>query len=48
MNFLENIFTQLETAGAANVLVELREGGSVSVNGRQLLERINGARVSAE
>jgi long-chain acyl-CoA synthetase len=44
MNFLENIFTQLETAGAANVLVELREGGSVSVNGRQLLERINGAR----
>ena len=44
MNFLENIFTQLEAAGATNVLVELREGGSVTANGQQLLERIAKAR----
>lgn len=44
MNFLENIFTQLEAAGSTNVLIELREGGSVSVCGRELLERINKAR----
>jgi long-chain acyl-CoA synthetase len=40
MNFLENIFGQLEAAGTSRVLVELREGGSVSVSGQQLLERI--------
>jgi long-chain acyl-CoA synthetase len=44
MNFLENIFSQLEAAGATNVLVELREGGNVTVNGRELLERIDKAR----
>src|SRR6185437_2072356 len=44
MNFLENIFGQLETAGTTQVLVELREGGSVSVTGQELLERIAKAR----
>ena len=44
MNFLENIFGQLEAAGTTRVLVELREGGSVSVSGQELLERIAKAR----
>lgn len=44
MNFLENIFGQLETGGTTRVLVELREGGSVSVSGLDLLERIAKAR----
>ncbi len=44
MNFLENIFGQLEAAGTIRVLVELREGGSVSVSGQELLERIAKAR----
>ncbi|HEY1801064.1 MAG TPA: AMP-binding protein [Terriglobales bacterium] len=45
MNFLENIFGQLKAAGTTRVLVELREGGSVSVSGQELLERIAKARV---
>jgi long-chain acyl-CoA synthetase len=44
MNFLENIFGQLEAAGTTRVLVELRDDGSVSVSGQELLERIAKAR----
>jgi long-chain acyl-CoA synthetase len=44
MNFIENIFTQLEAAGATSIIVELREGGRVTANGQQLLERIAKAR----
>jgi len=40
MTFLENIFAQLEAAADTTLLHELREGQTVSVTGRQLLELV--------
>jgi long-chain acyl-CoA synthetase len=44
MNFLENIFTQLEAAGDTAVLQELRQGQTFPVTGRMLLARIRQGR----
>jgi long-chain acyl-CoA synthetase len=44
MSFLENTFAQLEAAGDKTILVELRDGGEVAFNGRQLSESVGKAR----
>ncbi len=44
MNFLENIFAQLDSAEGAPVLQELRESQSAPVTGRELLTRVGQAR----
>jgi long-chain acyl-CoA synthetase len=44
MNFLENIFAQLEAANNTPVLQELRDGQAVPVTGRELLKRVGQAR----
>jgi long-chain acyl-CoA synthetase len=44
MNFLDNIFAQLELAGHSPVLKELRSEAPVVVTGRRLLQQIGGAR----
>jgi long-chain acyl-CoA synthetase len=44
MNFLENIFAQLDAANDTPVLQELRDGKSVPVTGRELLNRVGQAR----
>ena len=44
MNFLENIFAQLDAATEIPVLQELRDGKLVSVTGRELLNRVGQAR----
>ncbi len=50
MSFLEDIFARLEKAGGPRtVLEELREGGTVSADGRQLLEKVAaGPSISSE
>jgi long-chain acyl-CoA synthetase len=44
MNFLENIFAQLDAANGTTVLEELREGKSGSVTARELLNLVGQAR----
>jgi long-chain acyl-CoA synthetase len=44
MNFLENIFAQLDAASEAPVLEELRDGSAVPVTGRELLNLVGQAR----
>ncbi len=44
MNFLEDIFTQVEVAHDVPLLQELQDGEAMSVNGRQLLESVGKAR----
>ncbi len=44
MNFLENIFAQLDAANDTTVLEELREGKSISVTARELLNLVGQAR----
>ena len=44
MNFLENIFAQLEAAKDTPLLQELRDAGPASVTGRELLKRVAQAR----
>lgn len=44
MSFLDQIFAKLETCGDQTLLTELREGGSVPVTGRDLLDMISQAR----
>ncbi len=44
MNFLENIFSQLETARDTRLLQELRDGQTVAVTGGELLEMIGQSR----
>jgi long-chain acyl-CoA synthetase len=44
MNFLEDILSQLELAGETLVLRELRNGGAISVSGRELLQMVSEAR----
>src|SRR5882724_2789072 len=44
MNFLENIFAQLEASRETPVLQELREGAAVPVTGQELLNRVAQAR----
>src|SRR6476660_4760782 len=44
MNFLENIFAQLDAAESTPVLQELRENQSAPVTGRELLTRVGQAR----
>jgi long-chain acyl-CoA synthetase len=44
MNFLENIFAQLDAASEAPVLAELRDGSQVPVTGRELLNLVGQAR----
>ena len=44
MNFLENIFAQLDAAESTPVLQELRESQSAPVTGRELLTRVGQAR----
>ena len=40
MNFLENIFVQLDRSGDAIVLRELRDGKSIDISGRELLQQV--------
>ena len=44
MNFLQEIFTQLEVSPGITILQELRDGRIVSVTGRELLELVGKAR----
>jgi long-chain acyl-CoA synthetase len=44
MNFLEDIFAQLDVAGSTPVLQELSEGEILAVTGRDLLTRVSRAR----
>src|SRR5450755_3545174 len=44
MNFLENIFAQLDAANDTAVLEELRDGKSVPVSGRELMNLVGQAR----
>ena len=44
MNFLENIFAQLDTAGDTTVLEEIREGKPVPVTAREVLNLVGQAR----
>ena len=44
MNFLENIFEQLEAAGSMRVLQEIRDGQVTGVTGHGLLEQVADAR----
>jgi len=44
MTFLEDIFGRLETLGESPILKELRNGQTMSVNGRELLAMIGKAR----
>jgi long-chain acyl-CoA synthetase len=44
MNFLQEIFTQLEASPDITILQELRDGRIVSVTGRELLELVGKAR----
>ncbi len=46
MNFLEDIFAQLAAAGETAVVQELRDGKTVSVSGRELVEMVAQARAS--
>jgi long-chain acyl-CoA synthetase len=46
MNFLEDIFAQLASAGETVVIQELRDGKPVSASGRELLEMVAEARAS--
>src|SRR5216683_975516 len=46
MNFLENIFAQLDTANDTPVLEELRDGQPVPVTARELLNLVGQARAS--
>ncbi|MFI5069397.1 MAG: AMP-binding protein, partial [Terriglobales bacterium] len=44
MSFLDDIFAQLEAAGDTPIAQELRDGSTISVNGRELLKLIGEAR----
>jgi long-chain acyl-CoA synthetase len=44
MNFLQEIFTQLEAAPDTTILQELRDGRIVSITGSELLEQVRKAR----
>ena len=44
MNFLQEIFTQLETSRDTTILQELRDGRIDSISGRELLELVRKAR----
>jgi hypothetical protein len=44
MNFLENIFAQLDSANDTPVLEELRDGQPVPVTARELLNLVGQAR----
>ena len=44
MNFLQQIFSQLEASPDTTILQELREGRIVSITGRELLELVRKAR----
>jgi len=44
MSFLDDIFAQLEAAGEAAVVQEIRDGRIISASGRELLEMVDRAR----